>query len=148
MEGTDLAVEYQKFLSGITNLGLNLLTVKFLGLYGIVLSTIVSMVIISAPWITSNIFKLIFKRSAKDYVVRLGYYFLTAVIATLITNLVIGLIPGDGWIGFIVKAAVCVLASNIVVVLMLFKIPEFSDAVSLIARMLHIEKFVQRIQKK
>ena len=124
------------------------MTVKFLGLYGIVLSTIVSMVIISAPWITSNIFKLIFKRSAKDYVVRLGYYFLTAVIATLITNLVIGLIPGDGWIGFIVKAAVCVLASNIVVVLMLFKIPEFSDAVSLIARMLHIEKFVQRIQKK
>ena len=139
---------FRPLLSGITNLGLNLLTVRFLGLYGIVLSTIVSMTIISAPWITSNIFRLIFKRSAKDYVVRLGYYFLTAVIATLITNLVIGLIPGEGWIGFIVKAAVCVLASNIVVVLMLFKIPEFSDAVSLIARMFHIEKFVQRIQKK
>ena len=122
--------------------------VKFLGLYGIVLSTIVSMVIISAPWITSNIFKLIFKRSAKDYIVRLGYYLLTAVIATLITNLVIGLIPGEGWVGFIVKAAVCVLISNAVIVLMLFKIPEFSDAVSLIARMFHIEKLVQRIQQK
>ena len=64
------------------------------------------MVIISAPWITSNIFKLIFKRSAKDYVVRLSYYLLMAVITTLITNLVIGLIPGEGWIRFIVKAAV------------------------------------------
>ena len=106
------------------------------------------MVIISAPWITSNIFKLIFKRSAKDYIVRLGYYLLTAVIATLITNLVIGLIPGEGWVGFIVKAAVCVLISNAVIVLMLFKIPEFSDAVSLIARMFHIEKLVQRIQQK
>ena len=41
---------FRPLLSGITNLGLNLLTVKFLGLYGIVLSTIVSMVIISAPW--------------------------------------------------------------------------------------------------
>lgn len=60
---------FRPLLSGITNLGLNLLIVKFLGLYGIVLSTIVSMVIISAPWITSNIFKLIFKRSAKDYIV-------------------------------------------------------------------------------
>ena len=139
---------FRPLLSGITNLGLNLLIVKFLGLYGIVLSTIVSMVIISAPWITSNIFKLIFKRSAKDYIVRLGYYLLTAVIATLITNLVIGLIPGEGWVGFIVKAAVCVLISNAVIVLMLFKIPEFSDAVSLIARMFHIEKLVQRIQQK
>ena len=108
---------FRPLLSGITNLVLNLLTVKFLGLYGIVLSTIVSMIIISAPWITSNIFKLIFKRSAKDYVARLGYYLLTAVIATLITNLVIGLIPGE-------------------------------DAIFLIARMFHIEKFVQRIQKK
>lgn len=85
---------------------------------------------------------------AKAYIVRLGYYLLTAVIATLITNLVIGLIPGEGWVGFIVKAAVCVLISNAVIVLMLFKIPEFSDAVSLIARMFHIEKLVQRIQQK
>lgn len=46
---------FRPLLSGITNLGLNLLTVRFLGLYGIVLSTIVSMTIISAPWITSNI---------------------------------------------------------------------------------------------
>ena len=106
------------------------------------------MVIISAPWITSNIFKLIFKRSAKNYIIRLGYYLLTAVIATLITNLVIGLIPGEGWLGFIVKAAACVLISNVVIVLMLFRIPEFSDAVSLIVRMLRIEKLVQRIQQK
>ena len=139
---------FRPLLSGIANLGLNLLTVKFLGLYGIVLSTIVSMVIISAPWITSNIFKLIFKRSAKDYVVRLSYYLLMAVITTLITNLVIGLIPGEGWIGFIVKAAVCVLVSNVAIVLMSLKVPEFSDAISLIGRMFHIEKFVQRIQQK
>ena len=139
---------FRPLLSGIANLGLNLLTVKFLGLYGIVLSTIVSMVIISAPWITSNIFKLIFKRSAKDYVVRLSYYLLMAVITTLITNLVIGLIPGEGWIRFIVKAAVCVLVSNVVIILMSLKVPEFSDAISLIGRMFHIEKFVQRIQQK
>ena len=80
--------------------------------------------------------------------VRLGYYWLTAVIAVLITNLVIGLIPGEGWIGFIVKTAVCVLISNAVIILMLFRVPEFSDAVSLIARMFHVEKFVQKIQKK
>ena len=139
---------FRPLFSGMANLSLNILTVKFLGLYGIVLSTIVSMVIISAPWITSNIFKLIFKRSAKEYALKLGYYFMTAIITTLITNLVIGIIPGEGWIVFIVKAAVCVVLSNIVIILMLFKVSEFSDAVSLIARMFHMEKLVQRIQKK
>lgn len=56
---------FRPLLSGLANLSLNLLTVKFLGLYGIVLSTIISMVVISAPWITSNIFKLIFKKKCK-----------------------------------------------------------------------------------
>ena len=51
---------FRPLISGVLNLGFNLFTVKFIGLYGIVLSTIVSMAIVSAPWITTNIFKLIF----------------------------------------------------------------------------------------
>lgn len=139
---------FRPLLSGIANLSLNLLTVKYLGLYGIVLSTIISMVTISAPWITSNIFKLIFKRSAKDYVVKLSYYLLTAVMATVVTNLVIRFIPGDGWIDFIIKTVVCIVLSNTVIALMLFKVSEFSDAISLIAKMLHMEKLVKRTQQK
>ena len=137
---------FRPLLSGLVNLSLNLLTVKFLGLYGIVLSTIISMVVISAPWITSNIFKLIFKKSAKEYVVKLGYYLLTAIVATTVTNIIIKFIPDNGWLWFVVKAAVCVVVSNSIIFMMLLKVSEFSDAVSLIAKMFHAEKLVQKLK--
>lgn len=137
---------FRPLLSGLVNLSLNLLTVKFLGLYGIVLSTIISMVVISAPWITSNIFKLIFKKSAKEYVVKLGYYLFTAIVATTVTNIIIKFIPDNGWLWFVVKAAVCVVVSNSIIFMMLLKVSEFSDAVSLIAKMFHAEKLVQKIK--
>lgn len=112
---------FRPLLSGLVNLSLNFLTVKFLGLYGIVLSTIISMVVISAPWITSNIFKLIFKKSTKEYVVKLGYYLLTAIVATTVTNIIIKFIPDNGWLWFVVKAAVCVVVSNSIIFMMLLK---------------------------
>ena len=137
---------FRPLISGLTNLGLNLLSVKLLGLYGIVLSTIVSMVVISAPWITSNIFKLIFKKSAKEYVAKLGYYLLTAIVATTVTNIVIKFIPDNGWLWFVVKAAVCVVVSNSSILMMLLKVPEFSDAVVLITKMFHVQKLVQKLK--
>ena len=137
---------FRPLISGLVNLSLNLLTVKFLGLYGIVLSTIVSMVVISAPWITSNIFKLIFKRSAKEYVAKLGYYLFTAIVATTVTNIGIKFIPDNGWLWFVVKAAVCVAVSNATLFLMMFRVQAFSDAVWLIARMFHAEKLVQKLK--
>jgi len=120
---------FRPLISGLVNLSLNLLTVKFLGLYGIVLSTIVSMVVISAPWITSNIFKLIFKRSAKEYVAKLGYYLFTAIVATTVTNIGIKFIPDNGWLWFVVKAAVCVAVSNATIFLMMFRVQELHASV-------------------
>lgn len=137
---------FRPLLSGLVNLSLNLLTVKLLGLYGIVLSTIISMVIISAPWITSNIFKLIFKKSAKKYIAKVGYYLFTAIVATTVTNIIIKFIPDNGWLWFVVKAAVCVVVSNSIIFMMLLKVSEFSDAVSLIAKMFHAEKLVQKFK--
>lgn len=57
---------FRPLLSGITNLGLNLLIVKFLGLYGIVLSTIVS-IDICLIIIFINLRRMIFFREVTNY---------------------------------------------------------------------------------
>ena len=130
---------FRPLISGVLNLGFNLFTVKFIGLYGIVLSTIVSMAIVSAPWITTNIFKLIFKRNPIKYVSKLCYYAFSAVVASFLSYNVVNLISVDGWIGLILKALVCVIISSAIMLLLFFKMDEFAGAVSLVKRMFHLK---------
>lgn len=131
---------FRPLISGVFNLVFNLCTVKFIGLYGIVLSTIVSMAIISAPWITSNIFRLIFKRNPFMYVSKLCYYAFSAIVASFVSYSIVELISIDGWIGLIMKAIVCITISCAIMVLLFLKINEFRGAVSLVKRMLNQEK--------
>ena len=131
-------------ISGVVNLALNLATVRFIGLYGIVLSTIVSMAIVSAPWITSNIFKLIFKKNPISYVVKIVYYVFSTVLASTVAYVLTSLISINGWIGLIIKAIVCVASSVFVMVILLYRMKEFSDALYLIARMFHLEKLLKK----
>ena len=130
---------FRPLISGVLNLGFNLFTVKFIGLYGIVLSTIVSMAIVSAPWITTNIFKLIFKRNPIKYVSKLCYYAFSAVVASFLSYNAVNLISVDGWIGLILKALVCVIISSVIMLLLFFKMDEFAGAVSLVKRMFHLK---------
>ena len=132
-------------ISGVVNLALNLATVRFIGLYGIVLSTIVSMAIVSAPWITSNIFKLIFKKNPISYVVKIVYYVFSTVLASTVAYVLTSLISINGWIGLIIKAIVCVASSVFVMVILLYRMKEFSDALYLIARMFHLEKLLKKL---
>ena len=138
---------FRPLISGVANLGLNLLAVKFIGLYGIVLSTIVSMTIISAPWITTNIFKLIFKRSPIKYTIKLCYYAFSAAVASGISYIAIEFISIDGWLGLILKAIICVIVSSVIMMLFFFKMDEYADAVSLIMRMLHLDKKLHKGSK-
>lgn len=134
---------FRPLISGVVNLALNLATVRFIGLYGIVLSTIVSMAIVSAPWITSNIFKLIFKKNPISYVVKIVYYVFSTVLASTAAYVLTSLISINGWIGLIIKAIVCVASSVFVMVILLCRMKEFSDALYLIARMFHLEKLLK-----
>ena len=58
---------YRPLFEALLNFSLNLLMVKRLGLYGILLSTIISMAFFSIPWLVNNLFKYVFKRDSKEY---------------------------------------------------------------------------------
>ena len=58
---------FRPLIAGLINLGLNLLMVRKYGLYGIMISTIVSEGFISGPWITLNLFKHVFNGRLNDY---------------------------------------------------------------------------------
>ena len=52
--------KWRPLTAALVNLGLNLATVKWLGLYGVLLSTVVSIVLIQIPWLFYNLFRAVF----------------------------------------------------------------------------------------
>lgn len=116
---------FRPLVAGLANLGMNLIMVHFWGLYGIILSTIISSGFISAPWITHNLFTLIFKRKFKDYLPRLLYYIFMIVCAMIASYLIGNLISAESIIMLIVRALVVMVVSGGIMLLMVCKSPEF-----------------------
>lgn len=54
---------YRPLVTAIVNLTLNLILVQFIGLYGIILSTVLSMLFVGMPWLVQNLFSVIFEKN-------------------------------------------------------------------------------------
>lgn len=134
---------FRPLIASLINLCLNIVLVQVAGINGIILSSIVSVFLISAPWITHNIFRLIFKEEKLLLFLRdIAYYLLATVIAAVLTNILCGLIPDTGIISFVFKLIISVVASNSLLLLILRKHPCFKECIHLVKRM-----FLQRSRK-
>lgn len=122
---------FRPLISGIANLVLNLMMVKFIGLYGIVLSTIISVYLISAPWLLHNVFTLIFPGKFKDYGKDLLTYTVTIIAVTFITSRVCNLIPDSGFVILLVKTMVCTVVCNGLFLLIYHKSPMFKEVLQM-----------------
>ncbi len=110
----------------VTNIVLNVIMVQFIGIYGIILSTIISM-IISIPWENYTVFKYIFQRSAKQYYKRFAIYLLLAVVLCLLTYLLCSFAP-NGVVGLIIRMAICCIFPNACYIAIFYKTREFKRA--------------------
>lgn len=72
---------FRPLVAALVNLGLNLATVKWLGLYGVLLSSVISIVVVQIPWLFHNLFSEVFPR--KDMKQYAFLFCGLAVIATL-----------------------------------------------------------------
>ena len=78
---------FRPLIAAILNLIFNLLFVKSLGIYAILLSTIASYILVSMPWMIYNVFKYVFKRDWKQFVKDFLSYFFVACLITVISYL-------------------------------------------------------------
>lgn len=67
-------------IEAIVNLTLNILLVKHLGVNGVILSTIISIIVINIPWATYVLFKYYFKISAGEVFAKMMGYSLKAIL--------------------------------------------------------------------
>ncbi|MCR4762765.1 MAG: polysaccharide biosynthesis protein [Lachnospiraceae bacterium] len=104
---------FRPLTAALVNLAINLTTVRYLGLYGVMIATVLSILIVEVPWLVYNLFHEVFPRPFMKYYIRLLFGEAgVALAACLISWIVCRLIGLDGWTAFIVNGIAAFVISN------------------------------------
>jgi len=127
---------FRPLISAVINLGLNLLWVKPLGIYGVLLSTVISIVVVSLPWLLRNIFTVLFPRKLlRDYVGYLMGIVAAAGMAGVLVWLLCLPIQGNPWVALVLRGLISVIASNLLFWLLLHRSRQFGPAVEMLDKL-------------
>ncbi len=116
------------------NLSFNILLVHYIGMNGVVLSTLVCTILINVPWGTLILFKHYFKRSPNEYFLRLVYYIFITSIAGAVTLFFCNFLPMVGLVWLILKGVLCVIVPNTVFWIFYHRMEEFKYSKGLFKR--------------
>lgn len=110
---------FRPLVTAITNLMLNLIMVRIWGLYGVLLSTIISMLFVGMPWLLHNLFTQIFNENIKQYLLVLVKYNIVAVVLAMICMFVSRIINFDKLIlTILVRGVVVTILSNSIMMIL------------------------------
>lgn len=128
---------FRPLITALTNLGMNLVMVQFWKLYGVVLSTVLSMLFVGMPWLLHNLFTVLFDhRYLGRYVRILVKYSVVSFALCFATYFLCRFVRTGPFLTFIVRAGICVLVPNILYVLIYRRTEEFEKALGILKRML------------
>lgn len=128
-------------VSSAVNLILDLLLVQIWGIPGVLMATVFSMLFIETPWEIVVLFKLYFKRSPKEFVLRQLFYFGVTVLVTAVTYLLLSILPMSiggkehllyNLIWLFVKGVLCLIVPTGLFALAYFKHAPARDAVAFV----------------
>ena len=119
----------------LVNLGLNLWWVQIWGIYGVLLSTVASMVFVGMPWVLHNVFTLFFEKAMlRSYVGQLlGHTALTVAAGSIVT-LVCSRFRLTPWVDLAACAAVSIAVPNLLFYLALGRTEQFHKALRFVKR--------------
>ena len=119
------------------NLLLNILLVRSIGVSGVMLSTVLCLVCINTVWGSRILFRHYFVgQKQSGYLLRLVYMAgITAACCALTALCCAKLAPG-GIAGIAVRLVLCMVVPNLILPAALAPLPEFSDALALVRRVL------------
>lgn len=127
---------FRPLAAAALNLGLNLLTVQTWGLYGVIISTIVSMVVISIPWMLKNLFSTIFDRQMlQSYLGQIIREIAVTCISAVLVVLVTAQMQFDVWLTLFASALVALLVPNALFFVVFRRDEQFRPAVQFIDRL-------------
>lgn len=127
---------FRPLVTALTNLAMNLFMVQFWGIYGVLLSTVLSTLCVGMPWLLHNLFTKLFDRSKlKDYLEHLLFYVLISVLVCAINGLICSYINLGKWGTFFIRGVICVIFPNVIFYAIYRNSKDFQEAVYFVERM-------------
>ena len=124
---------YKPIIGSIINLVASIVMVKITGsVLGVLYPTMFVMLFIYFPWETFALFKHLFKRSSKDYLLLVGRCFITSFAAIAATYYVGVMIGGTSIVRFIIRMAACAITAACVYVLLNIRSKEFNGSINMV----------------
>ena len=104
---------FRPLIASAVNLVLNLAFVNIWGIYAIIASTLISYIIVAIPWMITNVFKYVFKRSPKEYVTLTVRNMIACTFVTAVTSFFCNIVRVDNlFVKLVINCAICVVSSN------------------------------------
>ncbi|MGN1318110.1 MAG: lipopolysaccharide biosynthesis protein [Lachnospirales bacterium] len=130
------ADRFRPLITAFANLTMNLIMVQFWGIYGIILSTVLSMLFVGMPWLLHNLFTNVFNiKYLKNYLFSLFKYVLFSIIVISFTYFICVFIEGNVIYVLIFRGIVCVVLPNLLFYVLYRKKFEFYEMIILLNNM-------------
>lgn len=127
---------FRPLVTAIANVSMNLIMVQFWGIYGVLLSTVLSMMFVGMPWLFHNLFTTLFDRSQlRPYLSHLFKYTITAVVSCVIVLLICNSINFGLITTILLRLVVCVMVPFVIYIVLFWRSSEFKQSISLLDNM-------------
>ena len=129
---------FRPLVTAIANLGMNLIMVQYIGIYGIVLSTVLSMVFVGMPWLFHNLFSTLFPHKYLiSYLKKLFFYIFISVLSALATVGICNFVNLNPWLTLIIRGIISLFVTNVIFLIAYKNTKEFKATVLLLDNMTH-----------
>ena len=119
---------WKPYIGAVVNVVTNILLVNWIGIEGVVISTIIVMAFIYFPWETKVLFTKLFPFDIKEYCIKYYGYAVVTIIVAACTYWLCSFITFEGIGGLVCKGLLCVFIPNALFGVMYFRTAEFREA--------------------
>lgn len=127
---------FRPLITALTNLILGMIMIQFWNIYGVLFSSVLSMLLVGMPWLLYNLFTVLFKRNPWEYIRKLIKYTVATALVCTVTFQICNALPKEGILWFIVNGVVCCSVSNLLFLIIYCRMEEFSETKALMIKIL------------
>lgn len=127
---------YRAIAESIANIVLNIVLVQFIGIYGIIIGTLVSLLIINFGYGSQILFRKYFiHQKMSGYFVAHGLYALVTAFICIVTYFICLQIKATGLLELAMRGAVCLIVPAILYMAFYYKTEQFRESKKLVIKM-------------